>query len=585
MKRIIAVILTFAIMMSLFVIPAHAAGMSGTVTLTSHDTGSLRTSGTMKYAYLDEDIEPGVKATFKFSHSYSYTVIYVKKLYGSPNPRNSSYEDGELLTGKVISSKSVSIARSDVEAGCWYKISLQGVNRKSGATKATAVTNYYVYCSAHVPQMLSAKPTMKSGVGSYSKTAGGSIFYTDAKDELDPSRKITFSWKNYYDGYVLYVKVLYGAPSPSSSSEAGELIYGTGRTQTKASLSFSANELSAYSGMTLKVSVQGIDDNGDYSPVVNTYYRIKGTAPSAPGDYPDYSYAEPDVPSMGDFGWMPPAEPDPVVIDVQAGPVQPDWSYDDYRDGLFHVAYSGCAYESVLRSYRDSGIISSDEYVKRLGIVKEALRYATLVWSPSVSFNTWKSAANVSNSNGAMVYTAYKMGENNKTDKTTAFKQGLLYVGVPYSMIKHTSTIDEFLDTVGDSSRRSSDLMGKMGKRTNTTAIGIDCSGLVYETYKAAHASMGQEFDLDWVTETIMNSANSKNGTYTRLPSFDDLRPGDLLCMYGHVMIFIGTLDNQLQVVESCADGANGYSGCCVRTYYSWDLSSYIPVRLRSING
>lgn len=230
-----------------------------------------------------------------------------------------------------------------------------------------------------------------------------------------------------------------------------------------------------------------------------------------------------------------------------------------------YVAYTGLNYKSVLDKALSSGKISKTEYTNRLSVLNKAKKMVTVVWVSPVTFSTWKGSSGSYNSNKKMLYS----GNSSSNYK---FVKGCKYVGIPYAANSGNNKYDDtdWLKLIAENGIKKSKLEGTVNylnvKRTNCTFRGIDCSGFVYRAYNVL-----DNYNLGYLSTSGLLSSSS----WKKLSASNAL-PGDILLKSGHVMIYVGKTSNgKIAVMESVADGKNGYSGSRYYTFNSVSAYNY----------
>ncbi len=227
-----------------------------------------------------------------------------------------------------------------------------------------------------------------------------------------------------------------------------------------------------------------------------------------------------------------------------------------------YAAYTGINYENILRNALNSGKISTKEFNNRMSVLNKAKDMATVLWTSPVSFHTWKSSSGSYNSNRKMIYSG-------STSTTSQFVKGVTYKGIPYAANAGSNKYDDkaWLSLVNSNSNKSC-FEGKVtylgSTRYQCTSKGVDCSGFVYNAYKT----------LSNYKAGYLATSGLLNSSYWKKISASSAQPGDILLKSGHVMIFVGKTSNgKISVLESTADGSNGFSGC--RYYELSSISGY----------
>lgn len=236
-----------------------------------------------------------------------------------------------------------------------------------------------------------------------------------------------------------------------------------------------------------------------------------------------------------------------------------------------YAAYNGVNYENILNKVLSSGKITRTEYNNRISVLKEAKEMVTVLWTSPVSFHTWRSSSGSYNSNKNMVY-------KGSPSSNSTFTKGVTYQGIPYAANAGYNQYNDSIwrSLVTKSGIRTSDLEGTVNylgtKRSQCTSKGVDCSGFVYNAYKTL-----DNYKAGYLTTNSL----LKSSSWKKI-SASSAQPGDILLKSGHVMIFVGkTSSGKIAVMESTADGTNGYSGC--RYYEFSSVSGYSYYRFTGI--
>lgn len=157
---------------------------------------------------------------------------------------------------------------------------------------ALPVTAFAASLKQNSPQLTSPD------VGAYRYTQNMTM-YAYGETDLASDRSQKVCWEDCASDYVVYTKLLYGSPDVYSSCEDGILLeeysfYGDEKLRSN-SFRISADDLETYEDSYLKISVQGIDADGDYTYIVNNYFYIASSDDS--WNWSDWESAEPDVSS------------------------------------------------------------------------------------------------------------------------------------------------------------------------------------------------------------------------------------------------------------------------------------------------
>lgn len=236
-----------------------------------------------------------------------------------------------------------------------------------------------------------------------------------------------------------------------------------------------------------------------------------------------------------------------------------------------YATYNGVNYESILKNALSSGEISKTEYNNRISVLTEAKEMVTVLWTAPVSFHTWKSSSGSYNSNKKMVY-------KGSPSSYSMFVKGVTYQGIPYAANAGSNKYNDYSwnSLITKSEIKKSDLEGTVNylgtNRSQCTSKGVDCSGFVYNAYKTL-----DNYKLGYLT----TSGLLKSSSWKKINSSSAM-PGDILLKSGHVMIYVGkTSSGKIAVMESTADGYNGFSGC---RYYEFNsVSGYDYYRFTGI--
>ena len=123
---------------------------------------------------------------------------------------------------------------------------------------------------------LIGNPTV-SGI-SYSYYSQGMIAFGYG-DSVSFGDDLTVCFNDMASRYIVFSKALTDAPDETAASEPGTLLedysYYGNNPLYRNSLTIPATVLEEYAGQYLKISIQAVESNGDYSWIVNTYYYLE----------------------------------------------------------------------------------------------------------------------------------------------------------------------------------------------------------------------------------------------------------------------------------------------------------------------
>lgn len=186
-----------------------------------------------------------------------------------------------------------------------------------------------------------------------------------------------------------------------------------------------------------------------------------------------------------------------------------------------YAAYTGVNYRALTTDSR------------RIAACDKAVQMATVLWTASCDFPTWKSAGGVYNTVTATDGT-----------RSTKFISGKTYQGIPYSMVGRTYDDTRWAALVQNGLSTSLMTGAYYASTPNTTGKGIDCSYLVCT---ALNAGCGTSINMN--TKAMLASSR-----FTKI-SRTQMQPGDIFLTSGHVIFFMGkTSDGKYAVIEANAD-------------------------------
>ncbi len=220
------------------------------------------------------------------------------------------------------------------------------------------------------------------------------------------------------------------------------------------------------------------------------------------------------------------------------------------------IPSSSSTYYSVYTgvNYKNSGLSSA-----RIKCINRAVKLATITWKCPNDFPTWKSSSG-----------AYNKVVSTDGTKSTSFKKGKTYMGIPYSMNDNSYTDSKWSSLVNKGFKTSYMSVNYSG-RTNTTAHGIDCSYLVYLCHKAADTGVG----ISYKTTYQMLSASY----YKKKANISSIKGGDIFLKKGHVMLFVGKNGTKYGVIEANANDSrvkyNEYSASALSSYGVYKFTGF----------
>jgi cell wall-associated NlpC family hydrolase len=187
----------------------------------------------------------------------------------------------------------------------------------------------------------------------------------------------------------------------------------------------------------------------------------------------------------------------------------------------------------------------------RVAALDKAKQMVTIKWTAPCDFPTWSSSSG-----------SYNRVKATDGTSNTKFVKGKTYIGIPYSMISHVYDNNNWASLLAQGITTSS-MTGRYNSYPLTgTAKGIDCSYFIYQAIGSAVNFRNISYQT---TSTMLNSS------YYKKISLSQMKPGDLFLKKGHVMMYVGKVQNKYAVFEADA----GDSKCSYNLYSSSYISSY----------